>query len=120
MVTSITSSFSALAWSAAVLLLVETVFAMLLNILMESFLDDTSKPMEDRQAVFQRFGTFSKSLLSMFEMLLGNRYGITRELVKVSEWYMIFGVAHQLALGFAVIEVMTGVLERPYGRCRRP
>merc|ERR1740121_1678637 len=45
----------------------------------------------------------------MFEMLLGNWYAVTNDLVKVSEWYMIFGVGHQLAVGFAVIEVMTGV-----------
>ncbi|CAK0911143.1 unnamed protein product [Prorocentrum cordatum] len=109
MVASITSSFSALAWSAGMLFLVEMVFALLLNILLESFWTNTDNPMEDRQAVFQLYGTFSKSLLSMFEMLLGNWYGITRELVKVSEWYLIFGVGHQLALGFAVIEVMTGV-----------
>jgi Ca2+-binding EF-hand superfamily protein len=109
MVASIKSSFSALAWSSAVLLLVEMVFALLLNILMESFWDDTNNPMDDRQAIYQHFGTFSKSLLSMFEMLLGNWYTITRELVKVSEWYMILGVGHQLCFGFAVIEVMTGV-----------
>ncbi|CAK0862685.1 unnamed protein product [Prorocentrum cordatum] len=109
MVASITSSFSALAWSAAVLFLLEMVFALLLNIMLEGFWNNTDNPIEDRQAVYQRFGTFSKALLSMFEMLLGNWYSITHELIRVSEWYMIFGVAHQLAFGFAVIEVMTGV-----------
>ncbi|CAK0886807.1 unnamed protein product [Prorocentrum cordatum] len=103
------ASFSALAWSSAVLLLVEIVFALLLNILLEGFWNDADNPMEDRQVIFQHFGTFSKSLLSMFEMLLGNWYSITRELVKVNEWYMVLGVGHQLAFGFAVIEVMTGV-----------
>jgi len=109
MVASIKASFSALAWSSAVLLLVEIVFALLLNILLEGFWNDADNPMEDRQVIFQHFGTFSKSLLSMFEMLLGNWYSITRELVKVNEWYMVLGVGHQLAFGFAVIEVMTGV-----------
>ncbi|CAK0798641.1 unnamed protein product [Prorocentrum cordatum] len=109
MVASIKSSFSALAWSSAVLLLVEMVFALLLNILMEGFWDNVDNPLEDRQAIYEHFGTFSKSLLSMFEMLLGNWYTITRELVKVDELYMILGVGHQLCFGFAVIEVMTGV-----------
>jgi Ca2+-binding EF-hand superfamily protein len=46
----------------------------------------------------------------MVEMLLGNWYTITRLLTsRVSEWYVLFGVSHQLIVGFAVIEVITGV-----------
>jgi len=109
MLASIRSSLSALTWSSGVLLLVEMMFALLLNILMEGFWDNPDNSIEDRQAIFEYYGTFSKSLLSMFEMLLGNWYSITRELIKVSEWYAILGVGHQLVFGFAVIEVMTGV-----------
>merc|ERR1712194_256099 len=47
--------------------------------------------------------------LTMVEMLLGNWYTITRILVHFNELFMIFGIIHQLVLGFAVIEVISGV-----------
>jgi Ca2+-binding EF-hand superfamily protein len=110
MVASIKSSFSALFWSSVVLLLGEMTFALVLNLLLESFWLDASEDEERRLLIYQYFGTFTRSLQTMIEMLLGNWYTITRVLTEnVSEWYMIFGITHQLVLGFAVIEVITGV-----------
>jgi len=47
--------------------------------------------------------------LTMVEMLLGNWYSITRILIHFNELFMLFGICHQLILGFAVIEVISGV-----------
>jgi hypothetical protein len=107
---AVRSSLSALTWSSVVLLLLEMMMALFLNVMLEDFWTDESKPKEDRQLVFEYFGTFTRALQSMIEMLLGNWYSITRLLTaNVSEWYVIFGVSHQLIVGFAVIEVITGV-----------
>jgi hypothetical protein len=110
MMASIKSSFSALFWSSAVLLLTEMMFALVLNVLLESFWTDESISLESRSLIYRYFGTFTRALQTMIEMLLGNWYHITRLLTEhVSEWYLIFGLLHQLCLGFAVIEVITGV-----------
>merc|ERR1719188_1152553 len=46
----------------------------------------------------------------MIEMLMGNWFSITRILMNVNELgFMLFGMAYQFAVGFAVIEVITGV-----------
>jgi hypothetical protein len=110
MVSAIRSSFSALFWSSAVLLLTEMMLALILNLLLEGYWSDAGIEEEKRVLIYQYFGTFTRALQTMTEMLLGNWYGVTRLLTEnVSEWYMIFGIAHQLVLGFAVIEVITGV-----------
>jgi Ca2+-binding EF-hand superfamily protein len=107
---AVRSSLAALTWSSLVLLLLEMMMALFLNVMLEDFWSDTTKPMEDRQLIFDYFGTFTRALQSMIEMLLGNWYTITRLLTSnVSEWYVLFGVSHQLVIGFAVIEVITGV-----------
>lgn len=109
-VSSIRSSVSALAWSSIVVLLVEMMFALFLFVMLEEFWMDPSNPEPARQLIFEYFGTFTRSLQTMIEMLLGNWHEVTRMLThNVSEWYMVFGVAHQLVLGFAVLEVITGV-----------
>jgi len=59
--------------------------------------------------LFEYFGTFTRSLLTMLEMLLGNWFSITRILTDFNELFMIFGLCHQLIFGFAVIQVISGV-----------
>jgi len=109
-VSSIRSSLQALAWSSVVLVLGEMMLALVLNFLLEDFWTDETRPLQDREIIYAFFGTFSRAIQTMLEMLLGNWYTITRLLTeKVSEWYMLFGIGHQLVLGFAVIEVITGV-----------
>jgi hypothetical protein len=110
MMASIKSSLSALAWSSVVLLLLEMMLALFLNVVLEDSWTTSSAPEEDRRLLYAYFGTFTRALQTMVEMLLGNWYTITRLLTeKVSEWWVLFGVSHQLVVGFAVIEVITGV-----------
>jgi Ca2+-binding EF-hand superfamily protein len=110
MVQAIKSSFSALFWSSIVLLLTEMMLALVLNLLLESAWTSETVDDDTRLLIYQYFGTFTKAFQTMIEMLLGNWYSITRLLTEnVSEYYLIFGICHQLILGFAVIEVITGV-----------
>jgi len=109
MLQSIKGSVSALGWSSAVLLLAEMMLALALNLLMSFYWEDEHYDFERRENLYEHFGTFTKSLLTMVEMLLGNWYTITRILVHFNELFMIFGIIHQLVLGFAVIEVISGV-----------
>jgi hypothetical protein len=112
MLQSIKASVSALGWSSVVLLLGEMMFALGLNLLLIDYWEDQESEtydLDDRQELYAYFGTFTRSLLTMIEMLLGNWYTITRILTRFNELFMIFGVCHQLMFGFAVIEVISGV-----------
>jgi Ca2+-binding EF-hand superfamily protein len=110
MIQAIRSSMAALFWSCVLLLLTEMMLALILNFLLEGFWSDEQIEEERRMLVYTYFGTFTRALQTMTEMLLGNWYSITRLLTEnVSEWYMLFGLSHQLVIGFAVIEVITGV-----------
>jgi hypothetical protein len=112
MLQSIKGSVSALGWSTAVLVLGEMIFALCLNLLLIGYWEDQDSEtydLNDRQELYAYFGTFTRSLLTMIEMLLGNWFTITRLLTRFNELFMIFGVCHQLIIGFAVIEVISGV-----------
>jgi hypothetical protein len=65
---------------------------------------------ETRDEVFMYYGTFARSLLTMFEITLGNWMPPARALVEnVNEYYFLFFVAHKLLIGFSVVSVITGV-----------
>jgi len=93
-----------------VLVFLESMLALLLNLLMQQYWeDDSSWDVETRKELYSYFGTFTKSLLTMFGMLFGNWFEVTRVLTGFNEAFMIFGICHQLVAGFAVIEVISGV-----------
>mmetsp|Transcript_84122 Transcript_84122/g.162347 ORF Transcript_84122/g.162347 Transcript_84122/m.162347 type:complete len:196 (+) Transcript_84122:53-640(+) len=49
-------------------------------------------------------------MLTLFEMTLGNWMPPCRALVEnVSEWWMLFSLAHKLVIGFSVLAVMNSV-----------
>lgn len=107
---SIASSASALIWSGILICIVQLLVALVLSTFLLPYCLDESYPYDDRAEVYRYFGTFSKAMLSMFELTLGNWVPIARILSeKVSEWYTIFTLAFQVVLGFAVIKVITGV-----------
>ncbi|CAK0828613.1 unnamed protein product [Prorocentrum cordatum] len=107
------SSLSALAWTILFFFSAELVLALVLNLVLEDpgYYLDEDKPEASRLETFALFGSSTKALLTMFEMLFGNWYGITRFLSEeISEWYIAIGLIHQLFLGFCMIEVIAGVL----------
>ncbi|CAK0819027.1 unnamed protein product [Prorocentrum cordatum] len=109
MLQSIKGSVSALGWASVVVLMGEMVLALALNLLVRDYWENESLDLEEREVLFEYFGTFTKSLLTMIEMLLGNWFSVTRILIRFNEWFMVFGICHQLVFGFAVIEVISGV-----------
>jgi len=67
--------------------------------------------LERSRKLYEYFGSFSRCLLSMFEITLGNWPPVTRLLSEeVSEWFMFFCMVHKLTIGFAVIGVINGVI----------
>mmetsp|Transcript_68123 Transcript_68123/g.134450 ORF Transcript_68123/g.134450 Transcript_68123/m.134450 type:complete len:584 (+) Transcript_68123:37-1788(+) len=110
MTTAMTGSISVLFWSVCLLVIVQMMIAFLLQQLLETYVVDESKPKEQRMEVFKFYGTFARTMLTMFEITLGNWMPPCRALVEnVNEWYMIFSLSHKLVIGFSVVSVITGV-----------
>jgi len=110
MTTSMRGSFSALFWSVILLSLVQMMLALFLQQVTEGYVLDEGKPEESRLLVFKFYGSFARAMLTMFEITLGNWMPPCRALfVNVSEWYMLFSLAHKLVIGFSVVTVITAV-----------
>jgi len=113
MTTAVRSSFGVLGWTAALLFVCQMMCALVIQQALSSFYFDGQNlaTLNEQKEVYEYFGTFSRSLLSLFEMTLANWPPICRLLVNnVSEWWMIFCLLHKLTMGFAVIGVINGVL----------
>jgi len=71
----------------------------------------TSSELDEYMNMYKYFGTFTRCLLSMFEMTLANWPPVTRLLVEsVSEYFMPICLIHKLTIGFAVVGVINGVM----------
>eukprot|EP00931_Biecheleriopsis_adriatica_P055516 TRINITY_DN32851_c0_g1_i1.p1 TRINITY_DN32851_c0_g1~~TRINITY_DN32851_c0_g1_i1.p1 ORF type:complete len:630 (-),score=139.18 TRINITY_DN32851_c0_g1_i1:12-1859(-) len=110
--TTITGSISALFWSAVLLLLMMMLIAAVMNEWLVVYMnseDEDADPVKQEE-VYKYFGTFSRAMLSMFELTVGNWAPITRMLVdNVSEWFTIFAIVQNVFIGFAVLSVIRGV-----------
>lgn len=112
MTTAIRGSFGILAWTSAVLFLVHMLLALLVQqSLFYFYFGADGVTIEDKNQIFEYFGTFTRSLLTFFELTLANFAVPTRIMVeKVNDWCMVFCILHKLTVGFAVVGVINGVL----------
>jgi len=107
---AIGASVYVLFWSVVLLFVIMMALAMLLNQMLEGWILDVNNNSDDRAAVFSYFGTFTRALITMFEITLANWAPSCRLLTnKVSEWYGVFYVFYKVTAGFAVMKVITGV-----------
>lgn len=111
MTTAIKRSLSALAWAAALLFVVQFMCGLALQqILAEFYFTDESQPEEKRLEMYEYFGTFTRVMLTMFEVTLANWPTACRLLAEnVSEWFMLLAVLHKLIIGFAVLGIINGI-----------
>ncbi|CAK9048123.1 Sodium channel protein type 11 subunit alpha (Peripheral nerve sodium channel 5) (PN5) (Sensory neuron sodium channel 2) (Sodium channel protein type XI subunit alpha) (Voltage-gated sodium channel subunit alpha Nav1.9) (hNaN) [Durusdinium trenchii] len=110
MTTSLQGSVQALIWVAVLLILVQMTFALLLSQVLLFYIEDDSQELDDRKAVFEYFGNFTRAMLTMFEITLGNWPPVARLLQeKVSPYFVIFSIGHKIIFGFACLAVINGV-----------
>ncbi|CAE7741098.1 SCN4A [Symbiodinium sp. CCMP2592] len=112
MTTAIRSSVSVLGWTMALLLICQLLLALVVQqTLFGFFFDPEAADQEVQLRVYEYFGSFSRSLLSLFELTFANFAPICRLLVEdVSEWWLVGCLIHKLTMGFAVIGVINAVL----------
>eukprot|EP00931_Biecheleriopsis_adriatica_P030328 TRINITY_DN17887_c0_g1_i3.p1 TRINITY_DN17887_c0_g1~~TRINITY_DN17887_c0_g1_i3.p1 ORF type:complete len:250 (-),score=58.38 TRINITY_DN17887_c0_g1_i3:36-785(-) len=110
MTTAMRGSLAVLFWSFVLLMVLQVMIAFFLNLVLESRMTDPSLDSEERQLIFEYFGTCSRGILTMFELTLGNWPTPARVLQEhASEWYCVFSIVHKVTIGFAVIGVINGV-----------
>merc|ERR1719506_659157 len=106
---SLKASWSVLMWSLMMLLCVTWFGALVINFVLEDFLQDESNPMQLRRDVYERFGSFVRALVSMFELTLGNWAPPVFVLQEVSDWWAICCLVYICIVWFAVVQVIRGV-----------
>jgi len=111
MTTTLKSSMNVLFWAFVLVFTLQTMCAFLTNqIVVAFYLEDDSNDFDARREVFEYYGTFTRSMFTMFEITLGNWGPVARILVRhVSPWFMLFTLIHKLIIGFAIIGVINGI-----------
>merc|ERR1712217_337252 len=63
-----------------------------------------------RREIFMYFGSFTRSIFSMFELTLANYHAVARKLSEyVAEGFQVYVVIHKLTMGFAIVGVINGI-----------
>lgn len=107
---AIYASRQALVWSFLILGLVQLVVGLFLCQFLQEFINDDNEEIEPRRITFKYFGTFSNSMLTMFEITLANWIVPCRALVdNVSDWFIAFFIIYRCMFGFAILRVIAAV-----------
>jgi len=110
MLSAIQCSLSILVWSACFLFVVQLLVAMVVHQMLETFMCDPNKAWNDREKVYQYFGSITRAMLTLFEMTLSSWVPVCRLLMeKVDMWWALFFVLYKLFMGFAVVKVVSAV-----------
>ncbi|CAK9113709.1 unnamed protein product [Durusdinium trenchii] len=106
----IAASVKILFWSLFLLMIIQISAGMSISYLVSEYLVDPTVDIKNREAVFRYYGSFTKTLLTMFEVLFANWAPPCRVLIdNVSEWYALVFVIYRCFVGFAVLNVVNAV-----------
>jgi len=112
---SITASLSTLLWSLIVLGVIQCISGMILSQLLNDFFNEANFESEDEalkevKEVFFYYGTFSRSMVTMFEVSLANWAVPCRILLNnAGEGYAMIILLYKITCGFAVLNVIAAV-----------
>jgi len=110
LVRSLQVSVGALFWSFILLFLVQCLVGLILCHSLVDFISDEANDEKVRQEVFSHFGTFSRAMVTMFEITLANWAPTCHLLVdNVSETYAIFYILYRCTFVFAIVRVISAV-----------
>ncbi|CAE7780787.1 CACNA1H, partial [Symbiodinium pilosum] len=93
-------------WTFCLLTFLQCLAGLVVSTLCRDFVADENVALELRQNVFRYYGTFSRTILTMFEILFANWAPPARVLLEnMSEWFSVFFLLYRCVLGFAVLNV---------------
>lgn len=104
---AIRASTSVLIWTLIMMLLVNSLVALVVSSFLDNFIRDQSRDWDERVEIFLDWGSYSRAVETMFEITLANWGPPVRRLMnKVDEWWALFFLAYKLTIGFAVVQVI--------------
>jgi hypothetical protein len=107
---AIQASLNTLCVSLLVLLIIHVIAAMSLSQLVTPFINDAHQPEKVRKEVFLYYGTFWRSVITMFEITFANWAPTCRLLIdNVSEWFGVFFLLYRCLVGFSILSVIQAV-----------
>ncbi|CAK9073359.1 unnamed protein product [Durusdinium trenchii] len=114
MTTALKHSMGALFWASIIMLVVEVMLALLLGQLAIAFARaDDESPSGDTEVelkIFEYFGTFPRSMLTMFQMTLGTWVTVARDLQElITPAFNLLTILFKGTFGFAAVGVINGV-----------
>merc|ERR1712194_552019 len=122
MVTAIRGMGMIVVWAVTLLTLLLMICALFLSQYLHSTYfseaEDSTQQMSEFELsryhkIYEYFGTFTRCMLSMFEMSLGNWPPVARLLgEEVSEAFAVLCIFHKVIIGLAVVGVINGVILR--------
>jgi hypothetical protein len=111
MTKSLMGSITTLGWAIVIFAFALTFFALIMYYLIwEFYIHDTDMHFEYRQALWTYFGTFMRSLFTMFELTFANWPPVARLLIE--DFHAIFiplMILYRMLFGFAVVGVINSV-----------
>ncbi|CAK0875970.1 unnamed protein product, partial [Prorocentrum cordatum] len=105
MLAALQDCFVATLWSIVLFVVVHGMLGICLNeVLVEYYFRDEAFDLAGQQQVYEYFGSFSRSFLTMFEFTFANWITPARVLVEnVNEVFIVYAVLHKCMLGVAAV-----------------
>jgi len=123
MVRSITASFPILLWVVALIMPILTASALGIHYMLVDYLEEdaTKDNLEQRNVrlqIFQYFGTFSRSLITMFEATFASYVPMSRLLHnEAGGGFAVFFMFYKMVVGMAILRVIYGVFMHMTFQC---
>jgi len=108
----ISSSVTTLGWSLGVVVVLQSIMGLTISSLVHGLLEDKDSTLGDaeKKRLFYYYGTFTKTMFTMFEVLFANWIPSARALIdNVSEVFIPVFVIYRCFIGFAVLSVVRAV-----------
>eukprot|EP00811_Abedinium_folium_P020843 NODE_2985_length_2110_cov_9.759960.p1 GENE.NODE_2985_length_2110_cov_9.759960~~NODE_2985_length_2110_cov_9.759960.p1 ORF type:complete len:616 (+),score=141.58 NODE_2985_length_2110_cov_9.759960:2-1849(+) len=111
LILSIKGCVSVLVWAACALMGIMTVVGMFMNGQMSDYIEgEGNLDFATRVSLFKYFGSYTRSVLTMYEITLGNFVPVCRLFFEdVNANYGLFICLYKFIVGFAVLKVISGV-----------
>uniref|UniRef100_A0A7S1RN73 EF-hand domain-containing protein n=1 Tax=Alexandrium catenella TaxID=2925 RepID=A0A7S1RN73_ALECA len=115
--TSLRISRHPLKWTILILFSVMSIVGMVMSQLLHGYFSDDGSSLADRQQVFDYFGTFTRTLITMCELTLGNWAPPARLLMsRVGELWGLFIIAYRCVFCFAMVNIAGAVFNTETSR----
>merc|ERR1712048_864021 len=110
LIKAIKASWSTLTWPLALLVAVQFIAALVVSAAVRNFINDDTQDLEQRQQVYGYYGTFSRCMITTFEINFANFSPACRVLLdSLGEQCAYLFLMYRCVAGFAVLNVVNAV-----------